>query len=55
MDRILHLGDWTSELACDLLAAIAPTDGVAGNNDPPALVERLGPSRWSSSTASGWA
>jgi putative phosphoesterase len=42
VERILHLGDWTSELAWDLLAAIAPTDGVAGNNDPPALVERLG-------------
>lgn len=26
----------------DLLAAIAPTDGVAGNNDPPELVLRLG-------------
>lgn len=42
VDRILHLGDWTSELAFDLLHAIAPTDGVAGNNDPPALAERLG-------------
>lgn len=42
VDRILHLGDWTSELAFDLLSAIAPTDGVAGNNDPPALIERLG-------------
>ena len=26
----------------DLLAEIAPTDGVAGNNDPPELVARLG-------------
>ncbi len=26
----------------ELLASIAPTDGVAGNNDPPELVERLG-------------
>jgi putative phosphoesterase len=42
VDLILHLGDWTSELAVDLLTAIAPTDGVAGNNDPPALVERFG-------------
>ena len=42
VDRILHVGDWTTELALDLLTAIAPTDGVAGNNDPPALVERLG-------------
>lgn len=39
---ILHLGDWTSELAADLLATIAPLDGVAGNNDPPALVQRFG-------------
>jgi putative phosphoesterase len=26
----------------DLLASIAPTDGVAGNNDPPELEVRLG-------------
>ncbi len=26
----------------DLLGSIAPTDGVAGNNDPPELVARLG-------------
>lgn len=42
VDRILHLGDWTSELAADLLAEIAPLDGVAGNNDPPALTGRFG-------------
>ena len=42
VDRILHLGDWTSELAWDLLAAVAPVDGVAGNNDPPTLADRLG-------------
>jgi len=42
VDRVLHLGDWTSELAWDLLAAVAPIDGVAGNNDPPALADRLG-------------
>ena len=42
VDRILHLGDWTSDLAWDLLAAIAPLDGVAGNNDPAALTARLG-------------
>ena len=40
--RILHLGDWTSDLAVELLAELAPVDGVAGNNDPPALAERLG-------------
>lgn len=42
VDRILHLGDWTSELALDLLSEIAPTDGVAGNNDPTALSARFG-------------
>ena len=42
VDRILHLGDWTSELALDLLSAIAPTDGIAGNNDPASLVARFG-------------
>lgn len=42
VDRILHLGDWTAELAADLLEVIAPLDGVAGNNDPAALVRRFG-------------
>jgi len=42
VDGILHLGDWTSELARGLLEGVAPTGGVAGNNDPPELVERLG-------------
>ncbi len=39
--RILHLGDWTQPFVLELLAEIAPTDGVAGNNDPPELIERL--------------
>jgi putative phosphoesterase len=43
--RIVHLGDWTAPFVLDLLAEIAPTDGVAGNNDPPALLQRLGPTR----------
>lgn len=42
MARILHLGDWTEPFVLGLLARIAPTDGVAGNNDPPGLVEQLG-------------
>lgn len=42
VDRILHLGDWTTELVLDLLGAIAPTDGVAGNNDPTTLAARFG-------------
>jgi uncharacterized protein len=42
VEQVLHLGDWTSMLAVELLEEIAPTDGVAGNNDPPELVERFG-------------
>ena len=42
IERILHAGDWTTELAVDLLEAIAPVDGVAGNNDGPELHERFG-------------
>ncbi len=45
VERILHLGDWTAELALDLLSEIAPTDGIAGNNDPASLVDRLGTRR----------
>src|SRR3954447_20471279 len=45
IDRILHAGDWTTQLAVDLLAAIAPVDGVAGNNDGPELHERFGTRR----------
>src|SRR6478672_10761286 len=45
VERILHAGDWTTELAVDLLEAIAPVDGVAGNNDGPELDERFGTRR----------
>ena len=41
-DRVLHVGDLTDGLALDLLRAFAPTDAVAGNNDPPALAAELG-------------
>ncbi len=41
-DLILHAGDWTSPDVHDLLAAYAPVQGVAGNNDGPAIVERWG-------------
>jgi uncharacterized protein len=44
-DRILHVGDHTEAFVIDLLEALAPTEAVAGNNDPPALQERLGSSR----------
>ena len=42
VERILHVGDWTQPFVLDLLGSIAPTDGVAGNNDPPELLARLG-------------
>ena len=41
-DRVLHVGDHTQPFVLDLLEALAPTDAVAGNNDPPELHERLG-------------
>lgn len=41
-DRILHVGDHTQPFVLDLLEGFAPTDAVAGNNDPPDLHERLG-------------
>ena len=45
IDRIVHAGDWTDPLAVTLLEAVAPVDGVAGNNDGPALHERFGTRR----------
>ena len=45
IDRIVHAGDWTDPLAVALLEAVAPVDGVAGNNDGPALLERFGTRR----------
>lgn len=42
IDRIVHAGDWTDPLAVDLLEAVAPVDGVAGNNDGLAIAERFG-------------
>lgn len=44
-DRILHVGDHTQPFVLDLLEAFAPTDAVAGNNDPTELEQRLGTSR----------
>jgi uncharacterized protein len=38
---IIHAGDWTDPLALSLLEAIAPVQGVAGNNDGPELHERF--------------
>jgi putative phosphoesterase len=45
IERIIHAGDWTDPLAVGLLEAIAPIDGVAGNNDGPELHERFGTRR----------
>lgn len=42
VDLILHAGDWTDPYVVDLFAAIAPVDGVAGNNDGPELYARFG-------------
>jgi putative phosphoesterase len=42
VDLILHAGDWTEPMAVPLFEAIAPVDGVAGNNDGEELHARFG-------------
>jgi len=42
VDRIIHCGDMTDLLAVDLLAAIAPVEAVAGNNDGDEIRSRYG-------------
>lgn len=42
VEAILHLGDFTGSEVPSLLEALAPLEAVAGNNDPPALVQRFG-------------
>ena len=42
VERLIHCGDWTDPFVVDLLEAVAPVDGVAGNNDPPAITARFG-------------
>ncbi|OWA37602.1 YfcE family phosphodiesterase [Saccharibacillus sp. O16] len=42
VDLILHAGDWTAPEVYDRLAAYAPVEGVAGNNDGAAIAERWG-------------
>ena len=42
VDLILHAGDWTEPMAVPLFEAIAPVDGVAGNNDGDELHARFG-------------
>ncbi|MBW4083500.1 metallophosphoesterase [Paenibacillus sp. S150] len=41
-DIILHLGDWVSMEIYDLLAQLAPVEGIAGNNDGAEIIRRLG-------------
>lgn len=45
VERILHCGDWVEPFVVDLFESVAPVDGVAGNNDPPEIVDRFGLSR----------
>jgi uncharacterized protein len=44
-DLILHVGDLTEPFVLDMLLEFAPTEAVAGNNDTPELVARLGSAR----------
>jgi putative phosphoesterase len=39
---ILHAGDFTELMVADWLAAVAPLEAVAGNNDGRTIVERFG-------------
>lgn len=42
---ILHTGDFVTAAVADALAALAPLEAVAGNNDPPELQARFGQRR----------
>jgi hypothetical protein len=42
VDLIVHCGDIVDAMALRLFEELAPVQAVAGNNDPPALVEELG-------------
>lgn len=42
VDIILHLGDWVAMEIYDQLAALAPVEGIAGNNDGMEIIERFG-------------
>lgn len=45
IEHVIHCGDWVEPFVVDLFEAVAPVDGVAGNNDPPAIVDRFGLTR----------
>ncbi|NGM82584.1 metallophosphoesterase family protein [Paenibacillus sp. 7124] len=42
VELILHLGDWVDLAVYDELSALAPVDGIAGNNDGTEIVRRFG-------------
>jgi len=42
VELIVHVGDFTGPEVPRLFEAMAPLEAVAGNNDPPSLVERFG-------------
>jgi putative phosphoesterase len=41
-DAVIHAGDWTKLSVYEELSTFAPTDGVAGNNDGPDIIDRFG-------------
>ena len=45
VERIFHCGDWVEPFVIDLFESVAPVDGVAGNNDPPEILDRFGVTR----------
>ncbi|MEW9698745.1 metallophosphoesterase family protein [Paenibacillus sp. SI8] len=42
VELILHAGDWVSPHVIELVEAIAPCEGVAGNNDGSEIIDRFG-------------
>lgn len=42
VDQILHLGDWVALEIYDMLAELAPVEGIAGNNDGAEIIKRFG-------------
>ncbi|GGF82169.1 phosphoesterase [Paenibacillus albidus] len=42
VDQILHLGDWVALEVYEMLAALAPVEGIAGNNDGAEIISRFG-------------
>lgn len=52
VDLILHAGDLVSREVLNVLQRIAPVEAVAGNGDPPSLLQELG--RQKLLTLAGW-